>query len=223
MLDRRSLLAGALALPSVGSAAGAGAQAFGQEFVVARNGSPIGRHRLRFTPDGDRLAVDIDIELAVKLAFVTAYSYRHANRELWEGDRLVSFSSRTDDNGTAHQVSARRSGGSILVEGDQGRVEAPGEAMPTTYWHRRALQAPVWIDSQNGRLLNCRVAATGPATVAVAGRSVAADGFAVTGDLTIDLWYAGEHWVKLGFVGPDGSTIDYRLERTDRQPGAAGG
>src|SRR4051794_39379278 len=119
MLDRRSLLAGALALPSVGVAAGPGAQAFGQEFVVARNGSDIGRHRLRFTPDGDRLTVDIDIELVVKLAFVTVYRYRHANRELWEGDRLLSFTSRTDDNGTPHQASARRSSGSsILVEGD---------------------------------------------------------------------------------------------------------
>ncbi|MFL5337580.1 MAG: DUF6134 family protein [Geminicoccaceae bacterium] len=223
MLDRRSLLAGALALPSVGVAAGAGAQAFGQEFVVARNGSDIGRHRLRFTLDGDRLSVDIAIELEVKLAFVTVYRYRHTNLELWEGDRLLSFTSRTDDNGTPHQVTARRSGGSILVEGDQGSIEAPGEAMPTTYWHRRALGAPVWIDSQNGQLLNCRVAPMGPAMVPVAGQTVAADGFAVTGDLAIDLWYAGERWVKLGFAGPDGSAIEYRLERIDRQPGAAGG
>ena len=43
---------------------------------------------------------------------------------------------------------------------------------------------------------------------------VAADQIAVTGDLTLDLWYAKERWVKLVFKGEDGSVIDYRLERS---------
>ena len=153
----------------------------------ARDGSPIGRHGLRFTPTGPA-AVEIDIELAVKVAFVTVYRYRHVNRELWEGDRLVSFSSRTDDNGTAH-----RSGPPV------GRLD-PGGGRPG---RRRGAQrgdaddllapprvaGPAWIDSQNGRLLNCRVAAAGPATWP--GRPDRGRGrFAVTGDLSLDLWYA---------------------------------
>ena len=54
-----------------------------------------------------------------------------------------------------------------------------------------------------------------------AGRTVDADRFAVTGDLTLDLWYDGSQWVGLSFPGPDGSPIDYRLERGDSQPAAA--
>ena len=87
-----------------------------------------GTTRLRFSRDGERLTVDIDILLEVKLAFITLYRYRHTNRELWEAGRLLSFASRTDDNGTAHRVAARRAGEVILVESDQGRVEAPGDA-----------------------------------------------------------------------------------------------
>lgn len=204
-------------MPWLASVRHVGAEEPLQEFAVDRNGSRIGHHKLRFTRDGERLTVDIDILLEVKLAFITLYRYRHSNRELWEGGRLVSFASRTDDNGTPHRVEARRSGEVIQVESDQGRIEAPGDALPSTYWHRRFLGAPVWIDTQVGRLLSCKVAPMGTTQVLAAGTQVAADGFAVTGDLTLNLWYAKDHWVKLHFPGSDGSSIDYRLERGVRE------
>lgn len=200
-------------MPFLASSRAARAEDSLQAFAVDRNGTQIGHHRLRFIRDGARLNVEIDIQLEVKLAFITLYRYRHSNRELWEDGQLLSFTSRTDDNGTPHQVRARRAGEVILVEGDQGPVEAPGDAMPTTYWHRSFLDAPVWIDTQSGGLKRCQVTPKGTVRIAAAGSSVAADRFAITGDLFLDLWYAQDHWVKLEFAGSDGSIIDYRLER----------
>ena len=52
--------------------------------VFRRNDSPMGYHRLRFKRDGDRLIMEKEISLEVTLAFVTAYRYRHRNREVWE-------------------------------------------------------------------------------------------------------------------------------------------
>jgi Family of unknown function (DUF6134) len=220
MLDRRTLLWGAIAMPAIGLARPAAAASWGQDFAVSRAGSPIGQHRLRFTQDGARTTAEITIELQVKIAFITVYRYRHVNREIWDGEDLLSFASRTDDNGTAHRVQARRSGDRILVESDQGIVEAPGDALPTTYWHRRFLERPQWIDTQNGRVLSCSVSSRGVERIAALDRELAADRFAVAGDLQLDLWYVGEQWVKLAFPGPDGTPIDYRLQRSDRPPTA---
>ena len=149
MPDRRTILGSMLALPSLGLAAPAGAASWEQAFTVSRNGTPIGRHRLRFQQDGPRLAVDIAIELEVKLAFITVYRYRyrHTNRELWDDGRLIGFTSRTDENGTPHRVEARRAGDGLVVDGDQGRIDAPGDAIPSTYWHRRFLERQPWIDT----------------------------------------------------------------------------
>lgn len=212
-MNRRTFTTAALLAPVFGARGAFAAADAVQQFDVFRNGSPIGRHRLEFARDGERLAVQIDIELEVKLAFLTLYRYRHTNRELWEAGRLLSFASRTDDNGTPHEVRARRAGEGILVENGKGTIEAPGDALPTTYWHRRFLEAPVWIDTQEGLLKRCRVSPEGTVQVAAAGSSVGADRFAISGDLTLDLWYAGPQWVKLEFKGSDGSVIDYRLER----------
>jgi hypothetical protein len=218
MHDRRSLLTSMMALPALGIAHAEAAAPVAHDFVVRRNGAVIGHHRLRFREEGSRLAVEIDIELEVKLAFLTLYRYRHTNRELWEGDRLSSFASRTDDNGTAHEVAARRIGERILVEGGGGPIEVPGDTPPTGWWHRRFLDHDRWIDTQSGRLVGGTVTPRGRESIAALGRSLAAERFTLAGDLGMELWYAGDHWVGLAFAGPDGSAIDYRLERGEHVP-----
>jgi hypothetical protein len=218
LLDRRRMLLATLAAPCLGVAPARATGPAAQEFLVTRNGAPIGHHRLAFRTDGPRLVVEIDIELEVKLAFLTLYRYRHTNRELWEGERLLGFTSRTDDNGTAHRVEARRVRERIRVESGLGRIEAPGDTPPTGWWHRRLLGQGRWIDTQSGRLVTAAVTAKGMERVPALGRTIEADRFALQGDLALELWYAGERWVKLAFAGPDGSAIDYRLVRGERLP-----
>jgi hypothetical protein len=213
MLDRRTLLTGMMALPALGAPVAWAAVPVAQDFVVRRNGAVIGHHRLRFREEGSRLVVEIDIELEVKLAFLTLYRYRHTNREVWEGDRLLGFASRTDDNGTAHAVTARRVGERLLAAGGAGSIEVPGDTPPTTYRHRRFLDHDRWIDSQSGRLVSGTVTPKGREPVEVWDKLLEAERFAVSGDLAMDLWYAGDLWVGLAFAGPDGSAIDCRLER----------
>ena len=211
MLDRRALVAtslAAVALP-VWPVWGASGR---MHFSVARNGRPIGSHRLSFDETGGRRTIDIAIDLAVKFAFVTVYSYRHRNREVWEGGEFVSFTSETDDNGQRLRASARREGEAIRVQGSGGAAEVPLGLPPTTWWNRAVTESNRLIDTQHGRILDVAWRALAPATVPVAGRPVQADGFALTGDHALEIWFAGPLWVKLAFAGPDGSRLEYTLE-----------
>jgi len=196
---------------SKGAVAGSG----DLRFDVFRNGSEIGYHVLSFKQDGERLTVDIDIELRVRVAFITAYRYEHRNREQWEANELLSFKSRTNDNGTRHSVEARREGDELIVRGSKGKLEVPGSMLPTTYWHRNFMERNRWIDTQNGRIVESEVEARGKETIESAGERVEAERFAVRGDLDVDLWYRDDRWVKLGFDASDGSRIDYRLTNAE--------
>ena len=221
MLDRRTLLWGALAMPAIGLARPArrrelGPGLRGQPRRLADRPAPAALQPGRGADHGrDHHRAAGQARLHHRLPLPPRQS-----RDLGRRPICSSFASRTDDNGTAHRVQARRSGDRILVEGDQGIVEAPGDALPTTYWHRRFLDRPQWIDTQGGRLLSCSVSPRGVERIAAVDREVAADRFAVAGDLQLDLWYVGEQWVKLAFPGPDGTPIDYRLQRSDRPPAA---
>lgn len=202
------LLAGAALAGRIGPALAAPAGDL--RFAVYRNDREIGYHALRFTPEGERLTVNIEIELEVRFAFITAYRYTHENREEWASGRLAGFSSVTDDNGTLHRVEVSRQGDRLVVQGGEAQFTAPAGVLPATWWHPDFIAGGRWINTQNGEIIASTVTSLGQEAVEAEGQFVTADRFRLAGDVDMDLWYAGERWVKLAFNGPDGSRIDYR-------------
>ncbi len=70
-------------------------------FRALRNGSPLGRHEIKFSSSGDQLVVDVAADYVFKLAFVTLFRYRLQAREIWAGGLMQSVRAKTDNNGTA--------------------------------------------------------------------------------------------------------------------------
>lgn len=226
--DRRSVLAGllggglllaapgvagrALALAAAGPAPASGDLAFD----VFRGDAVMGRHVLRFTPEADgRLTVSVEIDLAVAFGPITVYRYTHRNTESWAGGRLVAIRTRTDDDGTSYEVDGRAEGDGFVVQGADGRVEAPADVIPTSYWHPETPARPRWLDTQRGRLLDVAVADRGAVErPAPGGGTIDARAYDVTGDLTMTLWYrTGEpRWLGVAFDGR-GREVSYRLAR----------
>ena len=185
----------------------------GLDFTAYRNGSRLGFHRIDFAEEGNRLIVDIEIVFDVKFAFIPLYGYRHRNREVWEDGRLVSMSTETDDNGTDYKVEVARDGDRLLVDGVDGRLELPGDTLTTSYWNEAAMAHSAWLDTQRGQLARSEVTKRPAEAVRVKGRDVEATPYDLAGDITCTLWYRDGRWVKLRFLGEDGSEIDYTLER----------
>lgn len=216
LYDRRHtllLLGGLALLPRAARAAVPDAGRI--DFEVLRNGDPIGHHRLAFDEEDGRLHVDIEIQLDVTFTVITLYRYRHRNHEVWDGERLVSLETRTDDNGEEYRVSAQAKGERLIVDGSAGRLELPGDTLPTSYWHEGMVQHSEWLDTQRGALLRSDVEPGGVETIRARGEQIEATRYSLRGDLACDLWYRDGHWEKLRFQ-ISGSTIDYV-----RQPGGS--
>ena len=179
-------------------------------FDVVRCGKSIGKHEITFREVGDETHVDIDIELTVKIGFVTVFRYRHQNTEVWRGGNLISVATDTNDNGDAYEVRARRDGDGLLVKTLDEEHVLPGTAIPTSYWNPAILKNPQWLDTQRGIMLNIEVEPAGLELVSLAdGRTVEAQRYEVSGDLTITVWYTPKgEWVKLAFPAR-GADIEY--------------
>lgn len=171
------------------------------EFDVLRDGSPIGTHRVTLEYDGTQTRATIEIDMAVRLAFVTVYRYTHRSTELWRDGRLVSLDARTDDNGTRTQVGARATEAGLAIEGSGGAYVAPAETVPTSYWNREKAMRGRLLDTQSGKLVDVTatpVAGSGDITR-----------YRLAGDLEADLVYGpGGDWTGLSFVAR-GGRIDY--------------
>lgn len=184
------------------------------DFQVLRNGSPIGHHRVTVRSEGQRSEVEVDIELRVKAAgFLTLYRYLHQSREIWEGDRLVSLQSTTDNDGRQEYLNAQAGADGLQVDGSGYRGVLPADTMPTSYWRRDFLRRATIMDSQNGRRLDLTIRPQQYELASAARNDVPAQRSLLTGDVDLTLWYDRDgRWVKTAFPARDGSQIEYLLQ-----------
>lgn len=183
------------------------------DFTVVRNGEVIGGHRVSFHADGDKLVVDIDVSIKVDVLFVTAFRYEQRRAEVWQGGRLVAFTSKTNDDGALYDISGEAGSEGIKVTAGKESWVVPIDSLPTSYWNAEMVRRGPLLDTISGKLLNTTIAAAGGETVQAGGRQITATHYILEGDLPRELWYDAEgHWVKMRTKGSDGSTVEWILK-----------
>ena len=188
-------------------------------FDVRRDGANIGRHEVSFRHRGDRLEVDVAIEIEVRLAFIPLFSYSHRNHEVWQEGRLVALDSETNDDGQRFAVTARSLAGGLRVVGSVGDFLAPRSILPASYWDPRTVEQSLLLDSQRGRLLEVRPVLVGNEWL---DSGVPARRYSLSGDLNLDLWYSDEgEWMKIAFEAR-GADVSYARRLAGTDDGASG-
>ncbi|MEQ8397787.1 DUF6134 family protein [Thalassobaculum sp.] len=179
------------------------------KFAVTREGSPLGVVMERFGSDGTDDITQVYIDFKVDIAFITVYRYEHRSRERWRDGRLFALDTVTNDDGEAQQVTARASSNGLLVDGTQGRIVAPADILPSSYWHPRFVEQSRMLDSQLGRILDFTITKAGSETIEALGRPTPCTRYAMRGDIDLDFWYDADRvWQKMTFtIG--GGFIEY--------------
>ena len=182
-------------------------------FTVVRDGDEIGTHEIEMKSNGDRMEVEIETDVAVKLAFITVYNFEHEGHEVWQGGRLVSYESRTDDDGTDKSLRARAAGEGLAVDGSAVKRTAPASVIPGSLWNRATVTQSKLMNSLDGSEMAITVNDLGDEDVVAGGKTLRARHYALTGDLQREVWYdSAGRLVKVQFSGSDGSDIQYLLK-----------
>ena len=209
------LLALSLLLPpnAVESADNAIAYGSSLSFTAYRNGEAIGRHELSFTRDGSRLIVATRISLSVKFLGFTAYRYAHVAQEVWEGEKLLSLATRTDDNGKSYDVKAERTSSALKVRVNDRAEALPAGLLPASHWNLKQTAQAALLNTQTGREAQVRVALVGREQVRTLSGTIQASRYRYDGDVEMDQWFDERgRWVKLAFTASDGSRVEYVLD-----------
>ncbi|MFN3278657.1 MAG: DUF6134 family protein [Paracoccus hibiscisoli] len=165
-------------------------------FDVIRKDRDIGDYVVTFRGAGDDLTVEVatDVRVKVPVIGVSAYRFTQASTETWRVGQLAGLTSRTDDNGTPHDI---RVGATSLI--------------PASLWNADLVRASTVLNTVDGSTDAISVSNLGPENVATGSGPVSATHYAVRGGLERDLWYAGATLVHVRFLAEDGSQIDYVL------------
>ena len=180
------------------------------EFEILRDGQPFGSHKLSFSEQQNLTRVLIDIEMRYTLGPFTVFRYEHSNEELWKGDRLVSLTSQTNDDGDQYAVNATW-GDVLKVDANGERFEAPSDIYTTSYWNPVMLRQDQLLNTQKGEIEDVEVRFVGQEEFVTEQDVLKADHYKVNASLPLDVWYdsATKQWVGLKFT-VRGSEIEYR-------------
>ena len=214
-LTRRSMLTSggavaALPLSRLAAAAPAGDLLF----RVIRKGSPIGWLQTTFAQAADGLTVRTKLDVEIYVAFVRVYRYHHLGEEVWQGEKLLSLKSETDNDGEQYRVRTTPVAGGLRVEGPRGTVTTPATTMTTnSSWNPALVQQPMVIDCERGRYVPLAARPLGEKTLGVMGQQRTASLFHIRLPYAVgEIWYAGSEWVH-GVFTTKGETLTYQRER----------
>jgi Family of unknown function (DUF6134) len=182
-------------------------------FRIQRGGSVIGTHELHFAPLADGIEVQVEVEIAVKAAFVTVFRYEQHAVDRWQNGILIATDVRTNNNGVTTRLAARVANSELRVDGpERGLNVALGTMTDLLFWNPAIIRQPAIIDTVSGGLTQLTVGAGRKETVRLAGRAVEVTRHSITttrgsGDVRYD---AQGRWIG-GQLRCQGETLDYEL------------
>lgn len=216
-LSRRWIVWFSLAALLVAAAQTAGALSFGAlsdkrlAFTITRNGDAIGSHTYNFVRQGDKIIVNIQTDIDFRFLSVPLYKFQHEAREVWRDDRLLRLVSSTNNNGETVALDVRADGDVLKVGGQAGQAEIDALAVPASLWNPGVVMRGTLVDPVSGKVMTTTAADKGVETLTVAGRTIEARRYTLSGDYRRDVWYDSRSGalVRVLFEGSDGSEIEY--------------
>jgi len=193
-------------------AATAGTEAVAEttNFVITRNGDPIGTSTTEINRAGDETTVSITTDLAVNVLFFTAYRLEQKTSERWINGHLVALNSTTNNNGTRHKVAVRMKGGELEPNAD-GKIRwLDSNIVTSSLWNPEFLQHALMLDTQDGQAMSVSVVDDGVDKLRVGSHPVQAHHYTINGRYSQDVWYDDRgRLVRVRIIGSEGSIILY--------------
>ena len=149
---------------------------------------------------------------AYELAIAQGADFIEPDLVMSKDGHLVVLTSETNDDGTRHTLKVSGDPAGLAVTGDGAASRMPVETLPASLWNSGTVARSSLLNTLDGHAMAVRIADLGADQINASGRTVAAHHYAMTGDLSRELWYDGSGTlVQVRFKAKDGSDIQYVL------------
>ena len=120
-------------------------------FDVIRKNNVIGSHEIEFIKNDDSLVVKTNINIKVKVLFVTAYEFAHQSTETWSEGNFIKIDAHTDfEDEREYFIKGRDDGDLFLASGMDGKLELDKNILPSNFWNIDVLKQKEIFDTQKG-------------------------------------------------------------------------
>ena len=185
-----------------------------RRFAVLYKGFKIGAHTVSYSAATGETRVDTDIDLSVKVAFLSVFAFSHRSTETWRAGRLMSLNSETVEHGETLHVEGAATPQGFRVVSKAGPVIASAATLTSnSLWTPAMLEQATVVDAQRGGIIGVSARKVGDEQIVIAGGPVHATRYTlITPYFAGSTWYDKSNlWVR-GEFERDGSTVQYELE-----------
>lgn len=149
----------------------------------------IGTYTNIVSQNGASADVRTELHASVSVLGVRLFHQDATREEQWQNQRLVTFRSTTDDNGTNITVNGQANGSSFVIHSSSdGTVTAPPQVHPSNPWAPFLLHTDVIMSTKTGKVNRVAVTDTGEVGMTFDGRSMRVRQWFVDGDKHQVVW-----------------------------------
>lgn len=167
------------------------AETLALSYDIRKEAETIGREQVRISRHDGGETVEVATHTRAKVLFLD-FRFDHTRREDWRDGRLVRMVADTDDDGAKTHVdaTATEGGWSFVVNDRPSR--RPGDSLPLTIWGKATLTKADLFSVVDAAPYRVQVAALGSENLTIAGKTVPAEHYRMTGGVERDLWYGAD-------------------------------
>jgi Family of unknown function (DUF6134) len=185
-----------------------------RRFSILYKGYRIGTHTISYSSATGETRVKTDINIEVKLAFITAYSFSHRSEETWRAGQLISLNSDTVERGEPLHVEGTATPQGFRVVGKAGPFIASAATLTSnSLWSPAMLEHATVVDAQRGGVIGVSARKVADEPIVIGGGQVQATRYTfITPYYAGSIWYDKANlWVRAEFER-DGSNVQYQLD-----------
>ena len=121
------------------------------KFDIIRKNKVIGSHEIKFIENDDILLVETNINIEVKILFITAYKFEHQSTETWDKGNFIKIEAHSDfEDEREYFIKGHDENNLFLASGMDGKLKLDENILPSNFWNINILKEKEIFDTQKG-------------------------------------------------------------------------
>ena len=143
------------------------------KFDIVRKNKVIGTHEISFFESNENLIIETNIDILVKILFVTAYTFSHQSKEIWKDGNFIKIEGYSEfEDEREYFIKGEIKDGFLFASGMDGELKLDKNIIPSNFWNIDVMYQNEIFDTQKGIIRKLNVKESGKEIITINNKEV---------------------------------------------------
>ena len=142
-------------------------------YDIWRKNKIIGTHEILFSENNGNLSIETNIDIEVKLFFVTAYTFFHKSKEIWKDGDFIKIDGYSDfEDEREYFIKGEVKEDFLFASGMDGELKLNKNLIPSNFWNIDVMYQDEIFDTQKGIVRKLNVKEVGKEVITINNKKI---------------------------------------------------